>query len=1014
LILPVFIRSGALAAHDVSNSGQDHTGQGGAHEIRPPLGFSVSSPGPRSVHRRRFSEEHWQATLTNKYECYTVARTKMGDRDCKEVIMSSGSSPSGGRIQALLTLVLTLLGPPAALLSFAHSLNLPLWVTIVLTLAYELLALFVSFLTQVWEKLKTPWIEAIANKVDQGTRSVLSHYHHHYCRYFTYEYRDLDVKGITTQGISTLDLEDVFVELCVVPEAPQDASFDPLRGSIDLLQIPAKLRSGSHTIWKYLAAPHLRNQHFVVLGPPGSGKTTLLKYLGLVLVHRKQSHVAKHFWRKLPVLLFLREQSKVIMDKAEYTLVDAIRESTNRWNYPMPVGWIEHRLERGQCLILFDGLDEVADATQRQRTVAWVERQMRNHGNNRFVLTSRPFGYRENPLANVTTLEVQPFTFQQATQFVMSWYRATEIKSAVRDDPGVRMRAERGARDLLRRLRETPALFHLIVNPLLLTMIATVHRYRGTLPGARIELYKEICEVFLGKHQAARGIVQELRAEQRQLVLQSLAYEMMLQGIIPIDGHQAERLIADPLQQVDKTLVPHDFLENVQNSSGLFLEREHNVYSFAHKTFQEYLAAVHISKHGLLPILTARVPNEWWHETIRLYCALGDATPIIEACLNISSTEALILALECEREALIVQAVAQRQVEDIITQGIESTDPERQRITTEALLARRLRKMYVLNEQAFIDTALVTHAEYQLFLNEQRRQGKYYQPDHWIDFTFPAGQGRQPALGMRRSDAKAFCAWLSEQEGAIWRYRLPDEKDLAQVDQGIWRDFSQDTGYWIEGERRFVWSQGQPSLSLSRNIQAIFTNALDPDITRALEIDPALVRALDLDITHGLDLDHDIARVHDLVRDLTHISQRARYLTSTSQRDIALVSVRARSVRALDLDRNVSDRNLALAATLDLIRSHALAFTFDRTQDLALPRASVLALVHTCAKACAHTSSNLASTFTLARASASAFTNALISALALYIDLVLLEERRAGKLPAKEGILLVKERTLKV
>jgi energy-coupling factor transporter ATP-binding protein EcfA2 len=891
--------------------------------------------------------------------------------------MSNSSPPSGDRIQALLKLLLTFLGLPAVLLSSAHLLNWPLWETIVLTLSCEILAFFVSLLTQVWEKLKAPWIEAIANEIDQRTRRALSRYHHHYSRYFTYEYRELDVKGITTQGISTLDLEAVFVELRVEPRAPHVASSDPLRVPIDLLQIPEELSSGSHTIWEYLAATHLRNQHFVVLGPPGSGKTTLLKNLGLVIIHRKQPRVAKLFWHKLPVLLFLREHSKPIMEKTEYTLADAIRESAKRWRSSMPIGWIEHRLEHGQCLILLDGLDEVADTTRRQQTVAWVERQMRNYGNNRFVLTSRPFGYRENPLANVTILEVQPFTFQQATEFVMSWYHATEIRSSARDDRGVRMKAEREADDLLRRLRKTPALFDLVVNPLLLTMIATVHRYRGTLPGARIELYKEICEVFLSKRQEARGVAPELRAEQSQLVLQPLAYKMMLQGIRTIDGQQAEHLIADPLQQVSMTLAPHNFLESIHNSSGLLLERERNIYSFAHKTFQEYLAAVHISKRGLLPILIAHVQDEWWHETIRLYCAQADASPLIEACLNTSSTNALILALECELEALFIQATVKRRVENVIVQSIESTDSERQRVAAEALLARRLRNMYILNEQTFIDTTLVTHAEYQLFLNKENRQGKYYQPDHWRDFTFPAGQGRQPVFGMRHSDAQTFCAWLSEQAGGIWRYRLPDEKDLEQIDPVIWKDLSQDSGYWIGGERRFVWSQGQPSNSLSMNVQAILTDAVNRDLALARDRDRtvnrtiALARASALEHALADDLTRALIRALDLDRALALTNT----LTSGLARGDALALI-----RALDLDRaDARDlgRALARASARDLSLTRALSLGRDLARDLAFARAPV-------------------------------------SALALYIDLILLQERGAARLPAWEGILLVKERILEV
>src|SRR5712691_11846628 len=87
-------------------------------------------------------------------------------------------------------------------------------------------------------------------------------------------------------------------------------------------------------------------------------------------------------------------------------------------------------------------------------------------------------------------------------------------------NPGVGMRANAGAEDLLKRLHTTSALFAMAVNPLLLTMIATVHLYFGKLPGARITLYKAICEVFLSRRVEVPYSPLELRAEQRQLVLQ--------------------------------------------------------------------------------------------------------------------------------------------------------------------------------------------------------------------------------------------------------------------------------------------------------------------------------------------------------------------------------------------------------------------------------------------------------------------------------------------------------------
>ena len=69
------------------------------------------------------------------------------------------------------------------------------------------------------------------------------------------------------------------------------------------------------------------------------------------------------------------------------------------------------------------------------------------------------------------------------------------------------------------------------MNPLLLTLIATVHRYRSQLPGRRVELYAEICDVFLGKRQQAKDLELDLTPAQKVRVLRVLAYEMMCREV---------------------------------------------------------------------------------------------------------------------------------------------------------------------------------------------------------------------------------------------------------------------------------------------------------------------------------------------------------------------------------------------------------------------------------------------------------------------------------------------------
>jgi energy-coupling factor transporter ATP-binding protein EcfA2 len=617
-------------------------------------------------------------------------------------------------------------------------------------------------------------------------------------QYYTvlrYQNRDFDIKGLSTQTESTLELDQVFVELKLQQQAAHNATADPLQN------VPSKFRKDSYSIWRYfnlLGDEKALNPKLAIVGPPGSGKTTLLRHMSLLLAKAPQrDEDGRRKINKLPVILFLRDHVSDITGTPSIMLSEIIESNLKKWAVTVAPNWFSKRLKKGGCLVMLDGLDEVAEPAARRKIVSWLEKQIHAYPGNAFIITSRPHGYKENPVHGFNVLEVMPFNRAQIDTFVQRWYLANEVKSHHNvDDPGVRMAAKSGADDLLRRLEKNATLMELAVNPLLLTMIATVHRYRSALPGRRVELYKEICEVFLGKRQESKGLSIDMVPAQKQSVLQSLAYQMMGGSVREVRKPDAIEIIKPSLAMVAPTLSPEVFLKSIEQQTGLLLERELGIYSFAHKTFQEYLASMYILDQNLESELYDYIDDDWWHEVIKLYSAQSDATQIITVCLDQDppSAKALSLAIQCLEEAHQVKPELREIAEKILLQNAEDEDPDIRTIIGEALLSNRLKHLSALSPTLFIDTKLVTNAEYQVFVDDMLVRGSGdFHPVHWMEKSFPTGTAHHPATGLTPDDALAFCEWLTRLHAGSgeWYFRLPVKQEVAP------RNYSSLPGFWM-------------------------------------------------------------------------------------------------------------------------------------------------------------------------------------------------------------------------
>ena len=651
---------------------------------------------------------------------------------------------------------------------------------------YEATLLLATFAKKVWkDELEKDAIKVTADWVRGFVRGFAPGFGRRYKKQVVQDHGIFNVRGLGLINTYTLRLEQVFVDLRIDPSSnPQRFNVDP---------IARKELAGNRPVWDFLreGASVQEATALAVIGPPGCGKTTLLQHIAVTLAaNRQHRHKVRAY---TPVLLFLRDHVRKILGEQPPSLGRLAQEYFGDPQlFPTlrtPPGWFERRLEGGKCVVLLDGLDEVADADERRAVSAWVDKQIASYPSSRFLLTARPQGYADAPLQRAHILEVQPFNARQVRRFVENWYLANEIvASGGREDENVRQRASKDSEDLLRRLRATPSLDALTVNPLLLTMIAMVHRYHGALPGSRVELYDEICEVLLGRWRQSRGVHDPLKTGQKLVVLRPLAAHMMGHRIRDITTEEAASVIAEPLKLVGVTEdeAPEIFLASLQAGSGLLLEREAGQWSFAHLTFQEYLTAAHwLEQKEWRSDWHALVGDSWWHETLRLYAAQGDATPLVRDCLEVDTVPALALAADFLEEARQLLPEVRRAAEQRLIKDLEADDPARRHLAAEVRLARRLRNLQRMDDEREIDLDFITCAEYQLFLDDMYARGQYRQPDHWREVQFAKGDALKPITGVRAEDAVAFCDWLTGRQGGSVFYRTPRVPEAQQFPSTI-------------------------------------------------------------------------------------------------------------------------------------------------------------------------------------------------------------------------------------
>lgn len=459
--------------------------------------------------------------------------------------------------------------------------------------------------------------------------------------------------GDGATGRQPLSLARVYIALDTQHQASPDAIGRALQAAVQgklngLPEMATRSKPDQQKDTRPLAALEAAIVHpcWVLLGKPGSGKTTFIHYLAHALTIGAWEHLPG--WPEsqrnaLPVLVVLRDFDRWLAARQPLPkacpslLLEFIRHELQRNTLEKAFPVVERALDQGQAVVLLDGLDEVPpDDEQRLKLVrdSVVEFTQR-HRNSRHLITCRVLSYQEArwqlPAAQFPVLELAPFTEDQINQFIGGWY--AEVGDKWRLPSGD---ADRLA-DKLRQAVRRPGLWKLAPNPLLLTVMALVHTHRGELPEKRALLYEDAVNILLQHWEQHKSIEDApqlrdlLAAVGRDFndlkdILERLAFTSLEQQGATLSSEDSADLHGHDLRDALAALHPNGSLDWAQRlmdtlhlRSSLLLERKGKVFGFPHRTFQEYLAGVHLAR---LPdfdqAASQRAEVAFWREVILL------------------------------------------------------------------------------------------------------------------------------------------------------------------------------------------------------------------------------------------------------------------------------------------------------------------------------------------------------------------------------------------------------------
>ncbi|MGP4072889.1 NACHT domain-containing protein [Piscibacillus sp. B03] len=375
------------------------------------------------------------------------------------------------------------------------------------------------------------------------------------------------------------------------------------------------------------------NKHVVVLGNPGAGKSILGKYLTCSIIRDDFTYISENLKGCIPFRIELRKylpyKKKNDANLLEY-IVHVVK--TDFLISYFNINNLIDILNSKNCLIIFDGLDEIFDIQDKVEVKGDIENFLSKYTNCKGLVTSRYIGYDEAKLDPKLFMEFEILNFNetQIEEYVNKWYEC---------EVNIDEEIKREIDYLLNNIRDIDK--ELIENPLLLSLIVILYRNNGKLPNSKLEIYRSCTKTLVDKWDETKNLNIDIKVNNKKMSIFSFLakwqYEhlsnkskdkneitnSLVLGEISRIIHMQLNLTDDHSEAIKWA---EEFLEFAKNRS-LYFDND-----FTHKTFMEYFTAYNIFQNTDVKhkpqkrntIIKKYINNAYWFIVLELLINMID------------------------------------------------------------------------------------------------------------------------------------------------------------------------------------------------------------------------------------------------------------------------------------------------------------------------------------------------------------------------------------------------------